>query len=170
MMMDVSKQMGDKALNRCYMDNIRPGSIGSGEIGVKFGKIRPMPLSAFGPHLPRRRQKASRAAPSSSRKLLAACAKRGIEIRYEHKAIELLRDEHSAVTGVRAATPEGVFDFAARAASASRRAASANPEMVCRATSAVGRPAWCFAAPSRRRAKTFRSRSRSTRSASTWTR
>lgn len=44
MMMDVSKQMGDKALNRCYTDNISAGIDWlEKDIGVKFGKIRPMP-------------------------------------------------------------------------------------------------------------------------------
>lgn len=49
MMMDVSKQMGDKALNRTYTDNI-PAAIDwlEQDIGVKFGKIRPMPYPRLG--------------------------------------------------------------------------------------------------------------------------
>ena len=49
MMMDVSKQMGDKALNRTYTDNISAGIDWlEKDIGVKFGKIRPMPYPRLG--------------------------------------------------------------------------------------------------------------------------
>ncbi|MDR3769782.1 MAG: FAD-dependent oxidoreductase [Sutterella sp.] len=133
MMMDVSKQMGDKALNRCYTDNI-PAGIDwlESEIGVKFGKIRPMPYPRLG-RTCRVEGEGITGGAQLVQKLLAACAKRGIEIRYEHKAIELLRDEHFAVTGVRAATPEGVFDFAAKGGVCIATGGfSANPEMVCR--------------------------------------
>ena len=44
MMMDVSKQMGDPILNRVYTDNISAGIDWlESDIGVKFGKIRPLP-------------------------------------------------------------------------------------------------------------------------------
>ena len=49
MMMDVSKQMGDKALNRTYTDNISAGIDWlEKDIGVKFVKIRPMPYPRLG--------------------------------------------------------------------------------------------------------------------------
>ena len=49
MMMDISKQMGDPALNRTYTDNISAGIDWlEKDIGVKFGKIRPMPYPRLG--------------------------------------------------------------------------------------------------------------------------
>ena len=48
MMMDVSKQMGDKALNRTYTDNISEGIDWLEKEGVKFGKIKPMPYPRLG--------------------------------------------------------------------------------------------------------------------------
>ena len=49
MMMDISKQMGDKALNRLYTDKISEGIDWlEKDIGVKFGKIRPMPYPRLG--------------------------------------------------------------------------------------------------------------------------
>ena len=70
MMMDVSKQMGDKALNRCYTDNISAGIDWlEKDIGVKFGKIRPMPYPRLA--VPAASwAKASPAAPSSCRSFL----------------------------------------------------------------------------------------------------
>ena len=47
-MMDVSKQMGDKALNRTYTDNISEGIDWLEKEGVKFGKIKPMPYPRLG--------------------------------------------------------------------------------------------------------------------------
>ena len=47
-------------------------------------------------------------------KLLAACAKRGIEVKYQHKAVELIHDDLYAVKGVKVATPEGFRTFMAK--------------------------------------------------------
>ena len=67
MMMDVSKQMGDKALNRTYTDNISEGIDWLEKEGVKFGKIKPMPyhVSAVPAEC---WAKVSRAAPASCRR------------------------------------------------------------------------------------------------------
>lgn len=106
MMMDVSKQMGDKALNRTYTDNISEGIDWLEKEGVKFGKIKPMPY----PRLGRTCRVLGDGLTGGSRlvqTLLAAAKKRGIEILYEHKVIELLHDDHFSVTGVKTLSDEG---------------------------------------------------------------
>ena len=66
-------------------------------------------------------------------KLLEACKKRGIDILFQHKAIELLHDEHFAVTGVKVLTPDGQKSFLAKAGVCICTGGfSANPEMVDR--------------------------------------
>ncbi len=131
MMMDISKQMGDPALNRCYTDNISAGIDWLESEGVKFGKIRPMPY----PRLGRTCRVEGQGLTGGSRlvqTLLAAAKKRGIEIRYEHKAVELIHENFSVV-GVRASTPEGQVDFFAKGGVCIATGGfSANPEMVCR--------------------------------------
>ena len=165
MMMDISKQMGDKALNRCYTDNITAGIDWlESEIGVKFGKIRPMPYPRLG-----RTCRVEGEGITGGAQLVSQAPCRLREAQhsdfYEHKAVELIHDDRFAVTGVRFADPEGMKSFAAKGGVCIATGGfSANPEMVCRyiggwATRMV------FAARPRRRAKTFRSRSRSTRSA-----
>lgn len=133
MMMDISKQMGDRALNRCYTDNISAGIDWlESDIGVKFSKIRPMPYPRLG-RTCRVEGEGITGGAQLVRKLLAACAKRNIPIFYEHKAVELLHDDRYAVTGVRFATPEGMKSFAAKAGVCIATGGfSANPEMVCR--------------------------------------
>lgn len=105
MMMDISKQMGDKALNRLYTDKISEGIDWlEKDIGVKFGKIRQMPY----PRLGRTCRVLGEGKTGGARlveTLLKAAEKRGIDIRYEHKAIELLHDDMFAVTGVKVLTP-----------------------------------------------------------------
>ena len=109
MMMDISKQMGDKALNRLYTDKISEGIDWlEKDIGVKFGKIRPMPY----PRLGRTCRVLGEGQTGGARlvqALLKAAEKRGIDIRYEHKAIELLHDDKFAVTGVKALTPCDIY-------------------------------------------------------------
>ncbi len=133
MMMDVSKQMGDKALNRCYTDNI-PAEIDwlEKDIGVKFRKIRHMPYPRLG-RTTRVDGEGLTGGAQLVQKLLAACAKRGIEIKYQHKAVELLHDDHYAVTGVKVSTPDGFKSFNARGGVCIATGGfSANPEMVDR--------------------------------------
>ena len=133
MMMDVSKQMGDKALNRCYTDNISAGIDWlEKDIGVKFGKIRPMPYPRLG-RTCRVMGEGLTGGAQLVQKLLAACAKRGIEVKYQHKAVELIHDDLYAVKGVKAATPEGFKTFMARGGVCIATGGfSANPEMVDR--------------------------------------
>ena len=133
MMMDISKQMGDKALNRLYTDKISEGIDWlEKDIGVKFGKIRPMPY----PRLGRTCRVVGEGITGGGRlveKLLEACKKRGIDILFQHKAIELLHDEHFAVTGVKVLTPDGQKSFLAKAGVCICTGGfSANPEMVDR--------------------------------------
>lgn len=133
MMMDVSKQMGDKVLNRVYTDNISAGIDWlESDIGVKFGKIRPMPY----PRLGRTCRVDGEGITGGGRlvqKLLEACKKRGIEVLFQHKAIELLHDDRFAVTGVKVLTPDGQKSFAARGGVCICTGGfSANPEMVDR--------------------------------------
>ena len=133
MMMDVSKQMGDPILNRVYTDNISAGIDWlEADIGVKFGKIRPMPY----PRLGRTCRVLGEGITGGGRlveKLLEACKKRGIDILFQHKAIELLHDEHFAVTGVKVLTPDGQKSFLAKAGVCICTGGfSANPEMVDR--------------------------------------
>ncbi|MDO5530990.1 FAD-dependent oxidoreductase [Sutterella sp.] len=133
MMMDVSKQMGDKALNRTYTDNISEGIDWlESEIGVKFGKIRPMPY----PRLGRTCRVLGDGITGGARLvqyLLAAAKKRGIEIKYEHKVIELIHDEKFAVQGVVALTDDGRKRFLSRGGVCITTGGfSANPEMVDR--------------------------------------
>ncbi|MDY6009649.1 MAG: FAD-dependent oxidoreductase [Duodenibacillus sp.] len=132
MMMDVSKQMGDKALNRLYTDNISAGIDWLEKEGVKFGKIKPMPY----PRLGRTCRVVGDGLTGGARlvqTLLEACAKRKIEIKYEHKAIELLHDELFRVTGVKVLTPAGQKSFLARGGVCICTGGfSANPEMVDR--------------------------------------
>lgn len=133
MMMDVSKQMGDKVLNRVYTDNISAGIDWlESDIGVKFGKIRPMPY----PRLGRTCRVDGEGITGGGRlvqKLLEACKKRGIEVLFQHKAIELLHDDRFAVTGVKVLTPDGQKSFAAKGGVCICTGGfSANPEMVDR--------------------------------------
>lgn len=133
MMMDISKQMGDKALNRLYTDMISEGIDWlEKDIGVKFGKIRPMPY----PRLGRTCRVLGEGQTGGARlvqALLKAAEKRGIDIRYEHKAIELLHDDKFAVTGVKALTPAGQKTFMSRGGVCIATGGfSGNPEMVDR--------------------------------------
>ena len=88
MMMDVSKQMGDKCPStRCYTDNISAGIDWlEKDIGVKFGKIQPDAVSASGPHLPASLGEGLTGGARLVPTLRAAAKKRGIEVLYEHKA------------------------------------------------------------------------------------
>ncbi|MCF0254136.1 MAG: FAD-binding protein [Duodenibacillus sp.] len=134
MMMDVSKQMGDKALNRCYTDNI-PAGIDwlEKEIGVPFGKIRPMPYPRLGRTCRVKGSGGYTGGAMLVKCLLAACAKRKIDVFFEHKAIELTHTEKFEVTGVKALTPEGVKTFKAKGGVCICTGGfSANPEMVDR--------------------------------------
>ena len=76
--------MGDKALNRLYADKISEGIDWlEKDIGVKFGKIRPMPY----PRLGRTCRVLGEGQTGGARlvqALLKAAEKRGIDIRYEH--------------------------------------------------------------------------------------
>ena len=133
MMMDISKQMGDKSLNRTYTDNISEGIDWlEKDIGVKFGKIRPMPY----PRLGRTCRVLGDGITGGARLvqyLLAAAKKRGIEIRYEHKVIELLHDDHFRVTGVKTLSDEGQKEWLAKGGVCLTTGGfSANPEMVDR--------------------------------------
>ena len=132
MMMDVSKQMGDKSLNRLYTDKISEGIDWLEKEGVKFGKIRPMPY----PRLGRTCRVVGDGLTGGSRlvqTLLAAAAKRGIKIMYEHKAIELVHNDKFEVEGVVALTPAGRKTFMAKGGVCICTGGfSANPEMVDR--------------------------------------
>lgn len=132
MMMDVSKQMGDKALNRTYTDNISEGIDWLEKEGVKFGKIKPMPY----PRLGRTCRVLGEGLTGGSRlvqTLLAAAKKRGIEILYEHKVIELLHDDHFSVTGVKTLSDEGQKEWLSKGGVCLTTGGfSANPEMVDR--------------------------------------
>lgn len=164
MMMDISKQMGDKALNRLYTDKISEGIDWlEKDIGVKFGKIRPMPY----PRLGRTCRVLGEGQTGGARlvqALLKAAEKRGIDIRYEHKAIELLHDDKFAVTGVKALTPPARRPSCLAAAFASPPAASRAILKWLTATSAAGQPAWCCVVLLQLPAKTFPSPCRSLRS------
>ncbi len=131
MMMDVSKQMGDKALNKTYTDNI-PAGIDwlEKDIGVKFGKIRPMPYPRLG-RTCRVQGEDLTGGAQLVKKLLAAAEKAGVEIKYEHKGIELLHDDKTNVTGVKIQTPAGQEEYLAKGGVAIATGGfSANPEMV----------------------------------------
>lgn len=132
MMMDVSKQMGDKALNRTYTDNISEGIDWLESEGVKFGKIKPMPY----PRLGRTCRVVGDGITGGARlvqTLLAAAKRRGIEIRYEHKVIELLHDDHFRVTGCVTLSEDGRREWHARGGVCLTTGGfSANPEMVDR--------------------------------------
>lgn len=45
------------------------------------------------------------------KKLLAAAAKEGVEVKFEHKGIELLHDDKMRVTGVKIQTPAGQEEY-----------------------------------------------------------
>lgn len=133
MMMDVSKQMGDPILNRVYTDNISAGIDWlESDIGVKFGKIRPMPY----PRLGRTCRVEGEGITGGGRlveKLLEACKKRGVPVLFQHKAIELLHDDRFAVTGVKVLTPDGQKSFLTKGGVCICTGGfSANPEMVDR--------------------------------------
>ena len=131
MMMDVSKQMGDKALNRTYTDNISAGIDWLGkDIGVKFGKIRPMPYPRLG-RTCRVDGEGLTGGAQLVKKLLAAAAKEGVEVKFEHKGIELLHDDKMRVTGVKIQTPAGQEEYFSKGGVAIATGGfSANPEMV----------------------------------------
>lgn len=131
MMMDISKQMGDKALNRTYTDNISAGIDWlEKDIGVKFGKIRQMPYPRLG-----RTCRVEGRRPTGGaqlvKKLLAAAEKAGVEIKYEHKGIELIHDDKMNVIGVKIQTPAGQKEYLSKGGVAIATGGfSANPEMV----------------------------------------
>lgn len=131
MMMDVSKQMGDKALNRTYTDNISAGIDWlEKDIGVKFGKIRPMPYPRLG-RTCRVDGEGLTGGAQLVKKLLAAAAKEGVEVKFEHKGIELLHDDKMRVTGVKIQTPAGQEEYFSKGGVAIATGGfSANPEMV----------------------------------------
>lgn len=133
MMMDISKQMGDKALNRTYTDNITDGIDWlEKDIGVKFKKIRPMPYPRLG-RTCRVDGEGITGGAQLVQKLLKACAKRGIEVKYQHKAVELVHDDHYAVKGVKVSTPSGFKTIMAKGGVCIATGGfSANPEMVDR--------------------------------------
>ncbi len=131
MMMDVSKQMGDKALNRTYTDNI-PAAIDwlEQDIGVKFGKIRPMPYPRLG-RTCRVDGEGLTGGAQLVKKLLAAAEKNGVEVKFEHKGIELLHNDKMEVTGVKIQTPNGQEEYFSKGGVAIATGGfSANPEMV----------------------------------------
>ncbi len=131
MMMDVSKQMGDPALNRTYTDNI-PKDIDwlEQDIGVKFGKIRPMPYPRLG-RTCRVQGEGITGGAQLVKKLLAAAQKNGVELKFEHKGIELLHDDKMNVTGVKIQTPSGQKEYYSKGGVAIATGGfSANPEMV----------------------------------------
>ena len=131
MMMDISQQMGDPILNRVYTDNI-PSAIDwlESEIGVKFKKIRMMPY----PRLGRTCRVDGEGITGGSQlvqKLLAACQKRGIEILWEHKGVELLHNDKFEVIGVKVLTPVGTKTlFSKSGVAIATGGFSANPGMV----------------------------------------
>ena len=131
MMMDVSKQMGDPALNKVYTDHI-PADIDwlEQDIGVKFKKIRPMPYPRLG-RTCRVDGEGLTGGAQLVKKLLAAAQKNGVEVKFEHKGIELLHDDKMNVTGVKIQTPEGQKEFLSKGGVAIATGGfSANPEMV----------------------------------------
>ena len=156
MMMDISQQMGDPILNRVYTDNI-PSAIDwlESEIGVKFKKIRMMPY----PRLGRTCRVDGEGITGGSQlvqKLLAACQKRGIEILWEHKGVELLHNDKFEVIGVKVLTPVGTKTlFSKSGVAIATGGFSANPGMVDQYIGG-GRRAWSFAALAPRPGKTFR--------------
>ena len=131
MMMDISCRMGDPKLNRIYTDNITAGIDWlEGEIGVKFKKIRVMPYPRLG-RTCRVDGEGLTGGAQLVKKLLAACQKRGIEILWEHKGIELLHDDLMQVTGVRVQTPVGTKELYSKSGVAIATGGfSANPGMV----------------------------------------
>ena len=136
MMMGISKGMGDKALNRTYTDNITAGIDWlESDIGVKFGKIRKMPYPRLGRtcRVVGDMSKGITGGAQLVADLLKACAKRGIEIKYEHKAIRLVTNDLNAVTGVEVQTPVGKKTFMSRGGVCICTGGfSANPGMVDR--------------------------------------
>ena len=131
MMMDISNQMGDPVLNRVYTDNITSAIDWlESDIGVKFKKIRVMPY----PRLGRTCRVDGEGLTGGARlvqKLLAACKKRGIEILWQHKAIELVTDDRLHVKGVKVLTPVGTKVIESRGGVAIATGGfSANPGMV----------------------------------------
>lgn len=131
MMMDISKQMGDKALNRTYTDNISAGIDWlEKDIGVKFGKIRQMPYPRLG-RTCRVEGEGLTGGAQLVKKLLAAAEKAGVEIKYEHKGIELIHDDKMNVIGVKIQTPAGQKEYLSKGGVAIATGGfSANPEMV----------------------------------------
>lgn len=131
MMMDISKQMGDPVLNRVYTDNISAGIDWlEADIGVKFGKIRPMPYPRLG-RTCRVEGEGITGGAQLVRKLLAAAKKRGISLFFQHKAIELTHDESFTVTGAKFLTPAGQKTVKAKGGVVIATGGfSANPEMV----------------------------------------
>ncbi len=131
MMMAISKQMGDKALNRTYTDNITEAIDWlESDIGVPFGKIQVMPYPRLG-RTCRVEGKGLTGGAMLVEKLLEAADKNGVDVKYQHKGIELLHNNKMEVTGVKVLTPEGVKEFKSKGGVAIATGGfSANPEMV----------------------------------------
>ncbi|MCD8339424.1 MAG: FAD-dependent oxidoreductase [Burkholderiales bacterium] len=133
MMMNVSKQMGDRALNLTYTDNI-PQAIDwlESDIGVPFGKIQVMPYPRLG-RTCRVEGKGITGGAMLVKKLLEAADKNGVEIKFQHKGIKLLHNDKLEVTGVRVLAPDGAKDYKSKGGVAIATGGfSANPELVDR--------------------------------------
>lgn len=130
-MMAVSLQRGDPALTRYYAEHIADSTHWLADVvGVKFLKIGVGPYPRFG-----RGHRVDGGELTGGgmliRKLLEAVKKRGIPLRYNHKAVALLTDSKGAVTGVRVQTEEGEKAFMARGGVlVASGGYSANPEML----------------------------------------
>lgn len=132
-MMKVSEGRADPRLVDTYVENIGTDLQWlKTEIGVKFAKIakKPWPLLWRMHNVDGQGQTGG---ARLVRDLLAACNKRGIEIRFNTKALELMVDEHFHVIGVHAKDDDGRIDFEARdGVVIATGGFSANNEMLCR--------------------------------------
>lgn len=132
-MMDISAGRADPALTRTYTENI-PGDTDwlESEFKIPFGK----PRTAAYPRLNRVCSidgEGITGGANATFKVLAAAVEKGVEVFYEHKAIELLTDDRGAVTGVRVQTPAGKKCFYSKGGVCIATGGfSANPEMTDR--------------------------------------
>ena len=129
-MMDISAGRADPALTRTYAKNIPADTDWlESEFKVPFGK----PRTAAYPRLNRVCSipgEGITGGANATFKVLNAAVEKGVEVFYEHKAIELLTDDRGAVIGVRAQTPAGKKNFYAKGGVCIATGGfSANPEM-----------------------------------------
>lgn len=114
-MMKISSGRGDRTLTRRYVTDI-PGAVDwlINRCGVKFvEKLNngPWPILQRGLNV---QGQGITGGGKLIETLLSVAEKLPIDIRYDHKAVELLQNERAEVTGVRVLTPTGYKNFRAK--------------------------------------------------------